>query len=174
VAIAAATDVKSRRMRASEIAEAAKVFGDTLPIDRIRVTNLQKRASGASPAADITMVNAIDNTIIIGMGDQFDADLIGNQTFIHELTHAWQIEHDAFSIEEIVGDIERPLLSSAQEGELYRTYVDGRPWSQFKSEGQAVVVETWYSSHHTDLTSAAAQSDIWFPYIARNIRMGQP
>jgi hypothetical protein len=38
LAIAAADDVQSRRMHDSEIAEARKVFGDTVPIDRIRVT----------------------------------------------------------------------------------------------------------------------------------------
>jgi hypothetical protein len=56
-------------MRPSEIAEADKVFVDTLPIDRIRVTNL-KRSLRGNPAYDT------DNTIIISMGDRFDADPI--------------------------------------------------------------------------------------------------
>lgn len=59
-------DVKSRRMRDTEIAEARRVFGDTLPIDRIRVINLQGRTRGANTV--FTMLNVVDNTILIGMG----------------------------------------------------------------------------------------------------------
>ncbi|HEU5320430.1 MAG TPA: hypothetical protein VFX28_06490, partial [Methylomirabilota bacterium] len=43
VAVAAIGDVKSRPMHESEKADARRVFGDTLPFDRIRVTNLIKR-----------------------------------------------------------------------------------------------------------------------------------
>jgi hypothetical protein len=175
VAIAAAGDVKSRPMHQTEITEAARVFGDTLPIDRIRVTNLQSRAALSVAPNDFATVNVDDNMIIIGMGDRFDQDLVGDPTFIHELTHAWQFAHRPISVDDVIGVMERPFFSPEQNEALYKFTMDGRPWSGFGIEAQAMVVQTWYDSFkNLGLTSELAQTSPFFPCIARNIRLGQP
>jgi hypothetical protein len=70
--------------------EAKKVFLDTIPYERIVVTNL-----GAFDSRPFC-IPGIDQRIIMGMGDGFD-DLVGSdqkkRLFIHELTHAWQYVH---------------------------------------------------------------------------------
>jgi hypothetical protein len=171
IAIAAADDVQSRPMHASEIADARRVFGDTLPVDRIRVTNLLKRGGLDKAFCEL---NTIDQTILLGVGEQFHTEILDDATFMHELTHAWQIAHRAFSPADLWGAIERPFLSPEEEAELYRIYFDGRPWRDFHSEGQAKAVETWYESHRHDLDGDAARNDLLFRYIANNIRTGLP
>lgn len=171
LAIASAEDVRSRRMHASEIASVSRVFGDTLPIDRIRVTNLLKRKNGEERA--FVTFNRIDNTILVNMGERFKTEMVDDSDFVHELTHAWQHAHRAFSIQDMWGDIERPFMSSAAEAELYRPRPPGTPWRDFHSEAQARVVETWYMAYRANLDSEAARSDPYFPYIANNIRTGQ-
>ena len=173
VAVAQAADIKTRRMHPAEIAEAVKVFGDTLPIDRIRVSNLTKRALNPfGESRPFCTANPADNTILIGMGEAFKReDLVGDHDFIHELTHAWQLEHRAFAPEDIWGDIERPFLSAQAEAELYGPFTDQRPWRDMHSEGQARTVESWYRIFRED--EELARGNIWFPYIANNIRTGQ-
>jgi hypothetical protein len=164
--------VKSRRMRDTEIAEARRVFGDTLPIDRIRVINLLGRKHGTDTV--FTMLNAADNTILIGMGPSFDSDLIGNADFIHELTHAWQHEHRAFSLEDLWDSIEKPFMSSEAFSRRYFPPEDGRPWHNVHNEGQARTVEFWYGESFPDLESETARSHRHFHYIANNLRTGNP
>jgi hypothetical protein len=113
--------------------------------------------------------------IIIGMGDRFDQDLVGDPTFIHELTHAWQFAHRPISVDDVIGVMERPFFSPEQNEALYKFTMDGRPWSGFGIEAQAMVVQTWYDSFkNLGLTSELAQTSPFFPCIARNIRLGQP
>jgi hypothetical protein len=176
IAVAAADDVKSRPMHLSEIEEAKKVFGETLPIDRIRVTNLLKHGHlglGGDPRA-FCSYNPIDETIILGMGDNFHTEITNNPVFIHELTHAWQWAHEAFSPAKMWGYIERLVMSAEEEAELYRMHSDGRPWRDFHSEGQAKAVELWYSMFRGRLDSVEARNHLFFRYIANNIRMGHP
>jgi hypothetical protein len=172
VAIAAATDVKSRRMHDDEIAFARRIFGDTLPIDRIRVTNLLKREGGGDIA--FAMFNTVDRTIVLGMGPDFDTHMTANATFVHELTHAWQQEHRPFALEDQMNAIERPFLSTDAEMRLYLPPEDGRPWRNVHPEAQAKTVEMWYLASSPDLESEAARSHRHFHYIANHLRTGQP
>lgn len=174
IGVAMAEDVKARRMHQSEIDEAKKVFGDTLPIDQIRVTNLLKYGGPGGVNRAFCEFNPIDETIILGMGEAFASEITSNPDFIHELTHAWQWAHNAFSPAKMWGAMERVFMSAEEEGELYRIYYDGRPWRDFHSEGQAVAVAFWYSSFQSNLDSDAARNDVLFRYIANNIRMGNP
>lgn len=171
VAVARIEDVKSRPMHPSEIEEARKVFGDTLPIDRIRVTNLSK---GAGPdERNFCELYTIDKTIILGMGHAFDTEMTNNPSFMHELTHAWQWAHEAFTPAKMWGAIERVFMNAHDEADLYR-FAGSRPWRDYESEGQATIVETWYQIFRDNLDSEAARSHFLFPYIANHIRMGNP
>ena len=87
--------VKIRRLRDDEVAFARQVFGDSLDFDRIRLTNL----SGIGTRAFTTPT--VDGTILLNIGNAFNEPTLAvyppypvpGQILIHELTHAWQIEH---------------------------------------------------------------------------------
>ena len=96
--------IEHRRMTPDEHHFAARVFGNTLPVDRIRLTNLL--GIGLRPFT----IPTVGDTILVNLGEGFrdpigyaglgDPDNPGRQTpgqlFIHELTHAWQIDTETF------------------------------------------------------------------------------
>jgi hypothetical protein len=172
IAVAAAEDVQSRPMHPSEVQEAKKVFGETLPIDQIRVTNLMRY--GVLGPANFCDFNPIDETIILGMGDDYNTEITSSASFMHELTHAWQWAHDAFSPAKMWGAIKRNFLSAEEVSRLYDMCFNGCPWRDMHSEGQAEVVEYWYGKYRVNLDSDDARNDPFFRYIANNIRMGNP
>ena len=87
--------VKIRPLSDGEVQFARQVFGDSLDYGRIRLTNLSGlgRRAFAAPT--------VDGTILLNLGNAQDAPLTAvfppypapGQIFIHELTHAWQIQH---------------------------------------------------------------------------------
>ena len=84
--------LKRRELHADEIAEARLVFQETIDYDKIIVSNLE-----APQRRKFTVPN-IDGRIILGrgLGTMFESALEDNagaerHTFIHEMTHAWQI-----------------------------------------------------------------------------------
>jgi hypothetical protein len=93
---------------------------------------------------------------------------------MHELTHAWQWAHDAFSPAKMWGAIKRNFLSAEEVSRLYDMCFNGCPWRDMHSEGQAEVVEYWYGKYRVNLDSDDARNDPFFRYIANNIRMGNP
>jgi hypothetical protein len=173
-AIAALDGVKTRRMRPTEIAEARRVFQDTIPYADVRVTNLVKRSDGVD-TANFCHYNELDSTFIIGMGDRFDADLVGDPVFIHELTHVWQHVHSSFSLASLWHEtFEKPFQTEAENAEEYRIFFDERPWHDFEAEGQAVAVALWFAAEIGRTALDAADKNILFRYIVENIRLGVP
>jgi len=182
----AGAQIKTRRLRESEIAEAAKVFGDTLPIDRILVTNLSRGHRAFC-------IPHVDGSILMGLGgvshegiDRFDEPmkhLAWRCTLIHELAHAWQIENNPTLID-MVWSATINLGREIDGEDIYAipTSFDGRQWSQFDMEQQARIVESWYEGARGAADGAVPpSSDIerfgmgrWeYPYIQNNIRLGQ-
>ncbi|WP_133254764.1 hypothetical protein [Mesorhizobium delmotii] len=183
----AGAQLKTRRLRPSEIAEAAKVFGDTLPIDRILVTNLSR-------GDHAFCIPHIDGSILMGLGgvndgqtDRFDdpmKHLEWRSTLIHELVHAWQIEHSTtladMALSAAVNECRKLVGDDPYE---VPTSFDGRAWSKFGFEQQAKIVEIWYfaaaalaamnTPPSSTLDSVGAQNRWEFFYIQNNIRLGQ-
>jgi hypothetical protein len=176
VGIAAGAQLKTRRLRESEIAEAANVFGNTLPIDRILLTNLARGDRAFC-------VPHIDGSILIGMRggdgvtDRFDnplKHLEWRATLIHELTHAWQIQHMT-TLVELFWEAAANEFRSDDPYAIPSSF-DGRPWSKFGIEQQAKIVEMWYwtaTQISPTLDSPLARNYWSFPYIQNNIRLGQ-
>jgi hypothetical protein len=156
----------SRPLRQSEKEFAAQVFGDTLPTDRIRVTNLSRGDRKFC-------VPHVDGTILLGMGEVEEDPLREDRraVFVHELTHAWQIAHTAF-IAEVIW--EAAVNEVKGETAAYTYTLDGRAWSGYGAEQQAQIVEQWYSTYANNLDSEQALQDPRFPYIQNNIRLGHP
>jgi hypothetical protein len=96
--------VKQRKMTAEERQFAGRVFGGTLPMDRVMLTNLV--GLGDRPFTS----PGPGGTILVNIGEGFNdpvnytgkgGTLLGQnapgQLLIHELTHAWQIANESFT-----------------------------------------------------------------------------
>lgn len=181
---AALTGIRSRPMNDEEIIFVQRVFHDTLPLDRIIITDMCNPSDTETGTMLVEFTTlAIDGTILVNMGRNFDNTLgvdrntdIGRQAytkpgqvFIHELVHAWQISHHAF----LPG-----LLCQALTSDGYT--VDGErikrrePWSgPFDLEAQAAIIDTWFGAFDRDINSREALSDPSFFYVANNLRLNR-
>lgn len=184
VAAGAITDalIKHRQLTDDEYNFASTVFGDTLPPrERIYVTNLSHDEGRKYTWPEL------DGSIILNMNDAFDDPVhysspgypTQGQVFIHEMTHAWQIQAKSF----IPGILCQRFSQTAD----YSFELAGQPWGDFGLEQQAAIVDSWFQdsakgwkSFPTDLADLAsrlasvdASRDPRFQYIANNIRLGQ-
>jgi hypothetical protein len=173
-ATAALSDIRFRSLNEEEIQRANQIFKGTLPVDRIVLTDLHNPDQYRE-----FVYPAIDGSIQVNMGRNYDNPLSGDangrtpylkpgSVLMHELTHAWQIEHTEF----IPGMACKALL----EREYYqdvKTSGSGAPWSSFSLEQQGSIVDSWYSDFIDGLDSSAALTDARFKYISENIRRGQ-
>jgi hypothetical protein len=169
-------DIRHRPLNEQEIQLADRIFKGTLPIDRIVLTDLH------SPDRYREFVYpAIDGSIQVNMGKNYDnplgPDIKGGTTYskpgsvlMHELTHAWQIEHTTF-----IPGLACKALLERDYNQTVKTSGSGAPWSSFSLEQQGSIVDSWYSEFiDRGLDSSAAMSDARFKYISENIRQGRP
>ena len=180
VAAGAITDalIKHRQMTVEEYRFANTVFGDTLPPrERFFITNLSHGGG-----RKYTWVN-VDRSILMNLDDAFENSMrysdaahgyaAMGQVFIHELTHAWQINTKSF----IPGTICKAVF-----GRQTYTPSVGERWSDMGVEQQAALVDQWYGQHAgnwntieeliKNLNKAEAIKDPRFTYINTNIRLG--
>jgi hypothetical protein len=188
IGAAALSQVKHRRLNKDERALATRVFGSSLPLDKIHLTDLSHPIKSNGVAREFTMP-AIDGSIVIGMGCNYEhtlePDVQGRypapgQVLIHELVHAWQIEHS-------------PVVPwFVCDALVHRNYkfdqamVDRQvPWRQFEPEEQATIVDSWYRRYAypapnmfdfelPGLDRDDAMSDKRFIYIQDYLRAGLP
>jgi hypothetical protein len=184
-ATALLTDIQFRPMRDDEIALASRVFRDTLPVDRILLTNLYNPTHTEKGFLEREFTApGIAGKIIVNMGKNFDHTLEpdvqqgarGNayqgrgQVLIHELTHAWQIHHATFL---------PALLCKALASANY-DYDKGKvarheSWSEsFDLEGQAAIIDSWYGENQDQLDGFKAINDARFFYVSQQIRTNTP
>ncbi|WKX74054.1 hypothetical protein [Streptomyces sp. XD-27] len=169
--------VRHRTLRAPERAWAQQCFENTLPWDRIRLTNL----SGQENQAFVTPSS--DGTILVNLGDAFENPSEG--LLMHELTHAWQVAHKSFKSEYFWKAALDKLGGSAS----YDYGPPGPAWRYFGIEAQASIVEEWCTGA-TDHSIGGlplamlppppgkrpkrSEDDPYFRYISDNIRMDEP
>lgn len=168
--------IRHREVEPHEQQFAERVFGATLPWNRIRLTNL----AGANGRAFVCP-NA-DNLILVNLGDLFDNPTtrhtnsypVNGQLFVHELVHAWQIEHLTLD----TTFLWRGIIDKLTGGD-YGYGLPDRPFSSFGIEQQASLVEEWFSGtvRHASISWAGRKpmdnDDRYFHYIADNIRLGR-
>jgi hypothetical protein len=178
VAAGAVTDalIQHHTMSQDEADFAAPVFRGTLPPrEKIILTNLH-----GPDDRPFTWMN-VDGSILLNLGPGYGSPTTynGGKTFIHELTHAWQINNQMFL----------PLMMCAAvehqaEGELvgknarYKTIYDpgspGQDWHSYNIEQQAVIVQEWFGRgmKQTGELKNGETDDPWFRYIAEDIWTG--
>ena len=187
------SDIKARGMNDVERDFARNVFENTIPYERITLTNLSWDGGRKYT------IPSIDGSILMNMGDALDAPgVIGvpqggpsaysnpgsrypivGQTFIHELTHAWQIANAVFlpglicdwAVGTAFGGLNYDYFD-ASKGRLNDTSWMCKPWTGFGIEQQAQIVDDWYGAfwHHGGLNGKDALSDPAFSFIQDNIR----
>jgi hypothetical protein len=174
--------IKQRPLTPQEINFAkSKVFGDTIPWDRILLTNLSGLRGtaftmpfiGGKIYVNLASNDAYNDPTNFKTGPDRAYPNPG-QLFIHELTHAWQTEHAPFL---------PTFMCKAVVAQTHNTlgddpYVYGPPgpvWSGFGPEQQAAIVDQWFGGTRVPAApTRAAQDphDPYFPYIRDNIRTG--
>ncbi|HUF38986.1 MAG TPA: hypothetical protein VMN57_10715 [Anaerolineales bacterium] len=178
-----------RLLEPDEIDFAKKVFGDTIPYERIRLTDLV--GIGNRPFA----FPGLDGSILLNIGREAFADPIRyardsnkrckdkpGQMFIHELTHAWQIANgslEGFICDAAIGSRLGELTAGKRAVYTYGS-ADGDWSSYFNMEQQASLVEEWFGGTNCsrfdrdsdDPRIAMNTQDPYFRFIAGNIRLG--
>jgi len=176
VVICVVTDLltSTRPLADAERALAERVFGDTLPLDDIRLTSF-----GGAGGRGFT-ARGIDGKIYVNLGDTFSNPLgvskhytYPGQLLIHELTHAWQIEHNflpPLMCSMVVTDVDNTLLDDQ--------YLYGPPgplWDTFNPEQQGTIVDQWYAgSGNSDGWPSMDQQNVYYSYIWNNVLQNAP
>jgi hypothetical protein len=149
----AGTLTLERGLGAEEERLARRVFQDTIPLSRIRLTPALRHSPLALGAYQSC-------TLAVGPAGFFRGmhagDLRG--ALVHELTHVWQALH-----------VDDALLDTAwhrlHDGEGARSYAENAAWESYDAERQAEIVEDWCAA-------GAVENDTHplYPYIRDAIR----
>lgn len=174
--------LEHRPMTGAERAFAESVFRATLPVDRIRLTNMV--GIGGRPFT----IPSVGDTILVNLGEGFGDPVnyrgfgdpansnrqAAGQLFIHELVHAWQIEHRTFLPGLICEGISTQATTLGGNMDVYRYGGAGPNFSEFNPEQQASIVDDWFggSGQQQQQFEPAVESDLnpYFRYIRDNIR----
>jgi hypothetical protein len=158
---------------------ARAVFGDSLDFDRIRVTNL----SGLGTRAFTTPT--VDGTILVNIGNAYDSPTTATdsahgygfegQLLIHELTHAWQLQHASLADGYIPGLMCEGIYNQAVVGRVaYQYGPPGPGWSSFNLEAQAAIVDQWFAGSGKQKGAPMATDGAYYGYIRNNILGSNP
>jgi hypothetical protein len=163
--------IDSRPMNEAEKTLARQVFGDTVPLDQIMLTNL-----GGGSGRGFT-AQGVDGKIYINLGKTFDNPLgpgggtypYPGQILIHELTHAWQITHNAF----LPGLMCSMLVTQADNSLGDKVYAYGPPgpdWSDLNPEQQGAIVDQWFGGNGNSVSyQPMDQQNIYYRYVWENV-----
>jgi hypothetical protein len=173
--------VKIRRLEGFEEDFAKQVFGDSLDFEKIRLTNLLGLAGRPFT------VPTVDGMVLINIGDgvTFDSPVRAisgknaapGQLLIHELTHAWQIQHASFEDGYVPGWLCEGIGEQVNDGhDAYKYGPPGPPWSSFGVEAQASMVDEWFGANGKqgppprETPKPMNPDSIYFGYIENEIR----
>jgi len=144
--------VRQRRLSDEEFAVVDRVYRGTLPRERIVLTNLL----GASGRP--FTVPAPGNAILVNLGDGFENPTsytgsgqgpvnlrAAGQLLIHELCHAWQIEHSTFLPTTMCKGVINQVGTLGGDMSVYLYGDAGLPWGDYNLEQQASIVDQWFA-----------------------------
>lgn len=185
IATAELAKVDHRQLEHDERLFADQVFMGSLDYDRIWLTNLSRDGGRAFtwPSLNNMILVNIDDAITDPTrvaryhgNNEYDAP---GQVLIHELTHAWQIQHRSFTglVCNAGGTYDygghETTDTDADHNKDARTGTwSTRDWDNFGDEQQAHLVDDWFGIYDTDVAAPAATADPAYHYIRDNIRKG--
>ena len=160
--------IKQRPLSQAETAFATRMFGNSLSYDKIILTNL----SGLGGRA--FTVPGVEGRIYCNLGSKYN-DTLGSyfnsypapgQLLIHELTHAWQIEHASFLPGLVCSAIVNQADKSVFGDDIYNFGPAGPDWSSFNLEQQASIVDQWFGGNqHSAGYKPMDQINRYYRYI---------
>lgn len=154
---------KTRRLNSAESSIARRVFGRSLNLGQVRVTNtvgLESRPWTTNTPPTYT-VN-VGTRAFQGMEAREYSGLL-----IHELAHVWQGQHGVpFMSNSALHQTLAAIESGGDTGKAY-DFEPGKQWNKYNSEQQASIVERWF-------LDGRRQSSPLYPYIRDNVRPGRP
>ncbi len=143
--------IKIRSLTPEEMDFVKQVFGDSINFEKIRITNMVGLRSAAFT------LPTLDDHILLNMGvnvDMFHHPTttgssnypVPGQLLIHEMTHAWQIQHSTLA----GGYVPGWLCTGIDEQEIigrrsYNYGEPGPPWDSLHNEAQAHIVDEWFA-----------------------------
>jgi hypothetical protein len=184
IATAELAKVKHRPLRPDEQVFADQVFMGQLDYNRIRLTNLSRDGGRAFtwPSIGSTILvnidDAIDDPTKVAMYHGNSEYAAPGQMLIHELTHAWQIQHRSFTglVCNSGGTYDyggrQPGESGAPAAGPRTGSWSTRSWDDFGDEQQAHLVDDWFGIFASDVATPAATADPAYHFIRDNIRQG--
>jgi hypothetical protein len=168
--------IDSHPLAQAEIDLASKVFGNTIPYNKVILTDLGGLSGRGFTAP------GVDGKIYCNLGSAY-ANPLGShpqgypaegQLLIHELTHAWQIAHAGF----LPGFVCSAIVTQANYtfgDNVYQYGPAGPPWWSFNPEQQAAIVDQWFGEKDGGNTNQAnypprdQKSNPYYRYIRNNI-----
>ena len=160
--------MSARRLSAREVAEATKVFHNTVPYAKTALTGTSGLHDRPFTVPNPWPWDWEDWDINFG-SDELWNRLIATygvmyywQTLIHELTHVWQGHNSTVA----VGYIFNSLWHQAVDSDAYAYTLD-LDWDDYNVEQQAHLVEDWYAK-------GCKEDDPRFKYIRDHIWTRQP
>lgn len=150
-----------RKLKSNEIEFAKVVFANSLPYDRIYVSN----TIGAGKRQYTTPEGKHDGGWVLHLGAAIypDAAVYGLSVFVHELVHVWQSYNSPIRWGYAADSMCQQIV--LLKGKRAYDYEVGKNWSEYHAEQQAQLVEDWYVGGLLD-------GDERFPYIRDHIRRG--
>jgi hypothetical protein len=120
-----------------------------------------------------------DGKITVNMGNQGFTDPINyeldrrkpGEVFMHELTHAWQIQHTTMDLR-LLSDALMSKICEATGNNPYEYGPAGPAYDSFNLEQQAQIVEDWFTGKNSPTSKAEDSNSPYFTYIQNNIRLG--
>ncbi|MGB0910062.1 MAG: hypothetical protein ACPGYT_06840 [Nitrospirales bacterium] len=153
---------KIRPLQPAEIAIAKSVYGNSINLNMVKVTN----TIGFGSRAWTTNTPPF-YTVNVGVAafENFTGTWAG--LLVHELGHVWQGQHGIpFMSNSAVHQTLSVIQNGGSPGGAYK-YVSGKQWNTYNSEQQASIITDWFRK-------GKLQSDKRYPYIRDNVRPGLP
>jgi len=132
---------QTRTMSSRERWLARMVYGNTLPFDKIYLTNVRGKDGRWFVVPNVV------GEILVNIGESFEDPIHYTnggypefgQVLIHELGHAWQVDH--------IGDISYVIeaVPPVITGPDYEPGDGSKSWNEYSIEEQAAIVDHWYA-----------------------------
>ena len=168
-ALVSAALFKRRPLSQKEIDEARTVFADTVPYDKVWVTNLE--TFGGRWFTNM----GIDGSIVIGASSEYEdmvADPRRSRIFIHEMTHVWQIAHSPTLTVQCEGLEDRAREAVEGIDAVYGVDPnDLQPWDSYNWEQQGDLIKFAYRDRKA-VPSKPLEQRPFERYIVENILTG--
>ena len=165
--------IEYRPMNAAEKALAHKVYKTTVNTERVVLSNLAGLGGAAFTAP------GVDGKIYVNLGRYYTDPLAGypggsytapGQMLIHELMHAWQIEHTDFLPGLMCHGIVNQADHHVFDDNVYDYGPPDQDWASFNLEQQAAIVDQWFAGNgHSSGFQPMDQANPYFGYIWRDV-----